>query len=208
MKLLILLATSLLFYTQATEEKKCIKEYVLTDSEATFSDSQSACENFEGEMASEDLKDSENAAKAQAAINAFRENRSNKFKYVWLGITIGKENELLDATKNPFVFSDGTEFNDSNFVFRWRTGGVMDPDQPDYSDASNRCSTILNDGTGEKMTAYYCVASAHGLCKTYQECEDSANSESVRFRANSPVFALFTACSVFKTFHALFGILY
>jgi len=207
MKLIILLATSLLFFTQATKEKKCVKEYVIPESEGTFKTLQEACKNLEGDLASDDLKDSENAEKAQAAINTFRQTA--QYAKIWLGITVGNENELPDATKNPFVFSDGTEFDDTDFVFRWVTGGEG-PDQPIYS-TDERCSTIFRgDGTDEKMTAYACEAFVFGLCKTYQKCEDenSANSESVRSRANLPVFALFTACSVFKAFHALFGIFF
>ena len=33
------------------------KEYVITDTMASYSDTQTACKNMEGEMASEDLKD-------------------------------------------------------------------------------------------------------------------------------------------------------
>ena len=36
---------------------ECIKEYVLTDKKQEYSESQNACKNLEGEMASEDLKD-------------------------------------------------------------------------------------------------------------------------------------------------------
>ena len=60
------------------------------------------------------------------------------------------------------------------------------------------------------MGSMQCVGgdSGYGLCKKFENCEDenSANSESERSRANFPVFALFMACSVFKTFYALVGI--
>jgi len=57
MKLVLFLATTLFFYTQATKEKKCIKEYVLTESVGLFYGSQNDCRILKGDMASEDLKD-------------------------------------------------------------------------------------------------------------------------------------------------------
>ena len=64
----------------------------------------------------------------------------------------------------------------------------------------------------EVMETFNCdgVGVAFGLCKTYEKCKDenSASSESERSRANLPVFALFLACSVFKTFYALVGIVF
>ena len=80
------------------------------------------------------------------------------------------------------------------------------------------------------MASWGCDQSAYGLCKVFENCdsedgdgtgdengdgtedesedENSANSESDRSRANLPVFALFMACSVFKTFYALVGIVF
>ena len=86
----------------------------------------------------------------------------------------------------------------------------MGAHQPDYSDENKRCSVIFKSDNIEKMGSIHCggVANGYGLCKTYEKCEDedAANSESERSRANLPVFTLFTACSVFKTFYALVGI--
>merc|ERR1719354_1391107 len=47
-------------------------------------------------MASEDLKDSENAAKARSAVNAFRGVRDNENKNVWLGIAVDDITEPSD----------------------------------------------------------------------------------------------------------------
>ena len=106
--------------------------------------------------------------------------------------------ELSHEANNPFVFSDGTDVDDSNFMYKWSQ------DEP-YDDSFNyKCSIIYNDGTDELINSENCGESAHGLCKTYEKC-NSVNSESEQSRANFPVFALFMACSVFKTFYALVG---
>ena len=152
---------------------------------------------------------SENAEKAKAVVKAFREKEVvNRFSFIWLGITVEDINQPSDESTNSFVFSDGTKFDDSNFVFRWMAD-TMAGGHPNYSDKDIRC-TIVKDESGEVMMSTFCSggANAHGLCKTYEKCEDenSANSESERSRANLPVFALFMACSVFKTFYALVGI--
>jgi len=202
MKLLILLATSLFFYTQATAEKKCVKEYKITESEGAFTASQEACKNLEGDLASDDLKDSENAKKAQDVINTFRQiKEDNKYMMIYLGITVGDIFQDSDKNTNHFVFSDGTKFDDTDFAFKWST--VEMEVQPNYKDKSYKCTMIYKDKNAEVMVSNTCDGSVYGLCKTYQECEDenSANSDSERSRANLPVFALFMACSVFKTFY-------
>jgi len=192
MKLLLLLATTLLFYTQATEEKKCkFKEYVITDTMASYSDTQTACKNMEGEMASEDLKESENAKKAERVFKNFRQNVGGNS--VWIGSTVEDFDQPADANTNKFIFSDGTDScSDLSFV-KWKEG------EPAYDYAGiHKCVMITKMNTNDKMWADMCSATALGLCKTY-ECE---NSESERSRANLPVFALFMACSLFKTFYA------
>ena len=125
---------------------------------------------------------------------------------IYLGITVDDILQASDKSTNPFVFSDGTKFDDTDFAFKWTTNREGQ-DHPDYSDTSNRCSMIIKRENAEVMVSSYCQYNLYGLCKTYQECEDenSANSESERSRANLPVFALFMACSVFKTFYALDG---
>jgi len=205
--LLLLLTTTLLFYTQATEEKKCIKEYVLTDKKQEYSESQNACKNLEGEMASEDLKDSENAKKAEAAVKTFRETDTN---LIWLGIAVEDINEAPHETNNPFKFSDGTDVDDSNFIYKWEKN-TMAGNHPVYKDEW-RCTILAQSRETEVMATFNCdgVGVAFGLCKIYEKCKDenSASSESERSRANLPVFALFLACSVFKTFYALVGIVF
>jgi len=215
MKLLILLATSLLFYTQATEEKMCIKEYRLTDSEAAFLQSQAECKKKEGTMASEDLNDSENAAKARSAVNAFRGVRDNENKNVWLGIAVDDITQPSDKNSNYFVLSDESEFDDTNFAFKWKKND-MGVDHPDYSNTKRRCSVLYD--KYNKMSSVECSDTGYGLC-VYEKCEkenedenedetegeNSANSQSENSRANLQLFALFMACSVFKTFYALVG---
>jgi len=208
MKLLLLLTITLLSYTQATEEKKClIKEYVLTENKGTYSESHNACQNLEGEIASEDLKDSENSKKAEAAVENFRE--TDNLSMIWLGITVGDMDENPHETKNPFVFSDGTEIDESNFMYKWENGGASGDHPYINSEGKNRCSVIFN-MRGEIMQSHICdgATSGYGLCKKYENCKDenSASSESERSRANLPVFALFVACSVFKTLYALVGV--
>jgi len=190
MKLLLLLATTLLFYTQATEEKKCkIKEYFILDDPASYKDAQTACKNLKGEMASEDLKDSENAKNAELVFKNFRQNVGDIS--IWLGITLQDINQPADVNTNKFIFSDGSDpSSDLSFV-SWKDS------QPSYGSGGtfNKCIMI---NKNDEMQANMCSEDALGLCKTY-ECE---NSESERSRANLPVFALFMACSLFKTFYA------
>jgi len=218
MKLLLLFATTLLFYTEATEEKKCeIKEYVITKTEATFAASKTACNDLNGEIASEDLKDSENADKAKAVVDNFRKTHATSSIYI--GVTSRNLNESPHESENPFVFSDQNVFDDTNFVYKWEKG--ESPDQPDYTQPEKRCSVLFykpgNNGN-ENMASCDCNKSMYGLCKVFEKCEsenddgtedeNSANSNSGRSRANLPVFALFMAFSVFKTFFALVGIVF
>jgi len=211
MKLLLLLATTLFFYSQATEEKKCpIKEYVLTKNALDFTGILNECKKLEGELASEDLKDSDNAEKAISAYDTFRENNLGG---IWLKIAVTDLNKPSSKT-NPFIFSDGTEFDfdDSGFAFDVNDG------EPNYAyDGIFKCLKFHGSG---KLVSKDCRTLSYGLCKKYEKCEDededesedenededSANSEFEPFRTNFPVFALFMACSVFKILYALVGI--
>ena len=104
---------------------------------------------------------------------------------------------------NPFIFSDGTEFDfdDSGFVF-----DVKDS-EPDYE--NSRIYKCLRLNSSGKLVSEDCGTPSYGLCKKYEKCEDetededSANSEFEPFRAKLPVFAFFMACSVFKILYAL-----
>jgi len=191
MKLVVLLATILLFYTQATETKICIKEYVVTENENVFSVSKNDCKTLQGEMASEDLKDSENAKKAQLAIEKFRET-SQGSSLMWLGITAKNMEEAAHETNNPFAFSDGTEIDESSFVWNW------DENEPNYNNGVGdyKCAYLRQNG---KMAADKCEVSNAALCRIEEKCED-ASSKSERSRAKLPVFAVFILCSIFKTF--------
>ena len=127
---------------------------------------------------------------------------------IWLGITVENMNENPHETKNPFVFSDGSDSDDSDYMFKWEKDGG----EPDYDNKNNKCSVIFYDAGSDKMASKSCGDSkdTYGLCKIYEgPCEresEGENSESERSRANLPIFALFMACSVFKSFCALVGI--
>jgi len=192
MKLVVLLATILLFYTQATETKICIKEYVVTENENVFSVSKNDCKTLQGEMASEDLKDSENAKKAQLAIEKFRET-SQGSSLMWLGINSKNMKEAAHPTNNPFAFSDGTEIDGSSFVWGW------DEREPNYNNGQGNLKCVYLRQKG-KIAADECERSlCHALCRTEEDCEDTS-SKSERSRINLSVIAAFILCSIFKTF--------
>jgi len=173
MKLLLLFATTLLFYTEATEEKKCeIKEYVITKTEATFAASKTACNDLNGEIASEDLKDSENADKAKAVVDNFRKTHATSSIYI--GVTSRNLNESPHESENPFVFTDQSVFDDTNFVYMWETNNR--PEQPDYTKPEKRCAIVFYERGSDKMASWGCDQSAYGLCKVFENC-DSENGE-------------------------------
>jgi len=194
---LVLLATTLLFYTQATETKKCSFNYEVTENIAQFSESKTACEKLNGELASEDLKDSENEEKAQLAVKKFRENTpQGNLKAIWLGISSKNMKSPLDKSTNGLIFSDGTDFDNRGFPYEW------DVQEPDYTSGGVfKCVKLKPSG---KMGTDRETAEQFALCRIEEECED-ASSESERSRANLSVFALFMACGVFKTFFLLVG---
>jgi len=192
---LILLAITLLFYTQAKETKKCIKEYVITENKKISSQSKDDCKTLQGEIASEDLKDSENAKKAQLAIEKFRET-SQDSSQTWLGITAKNVENAAHETNNPFAFSDGTEIDESSFVWSW---GEY---EPDYNDGQGNLKCVYLNTQNEQMATDECdgeLAEYHALCRIEEDCVD-ASSESERSRANLSVLAVFILCGIFKTF--------
>jgi len=156
-----------------------------------------ACDELNGIMASEDLKDSENAEKAEVSINTFRgESDENKNSGIVLGITAKDVDKPLTENNNDFAYSDGTDFDVSSFAYKWIDN---DPDY-DTDGGKHKCVYLRGDG---KITNYECVGlTGNALCFVEEDC---ANSDSERSRLNLPVFALFMAGSVFKTFFELVG---
>ena len=105
-------------------------------------------------------------------------------------------NKPLTENDNDFAYSDGTDFDVSSFAYKWIDN---DPDY-DYDGGKYKCVYLRGDG---KITNYECVRlTGNALCFVEEDC---ANSDSERSRLNLPVFALFMAGSVFKTFFALVG---
>jgi len=190
---LVLIATALLFYTQATETKEC---YAVTETKQNFEKSNDACKKLNGKVASEDLLDSENAGKAIKAIAALSAGLdSGPPDSIWLGISARNMDQELSEADNPFSFSDGTKVDDSDFnmLLKWQCK------RPQYLEPSYKCAYIYSNG---KLSHYECSLEAFALCTV--ACED-ASSGSELSRANSSVFALFAAASVLKAFYALVG---
>ena len=103
--------------------------------------------------------------------------------------------EYLSQKTNPFSFSDGTEFSDSepSMLLKWACG------KPDYTAASEKCAYLYSDG---RLAHDKCGYEGWALCNV--ACKD-ASSGSELSRANLPVFALFAMASVFKAVFALVG---
>ena len=140
------------------------------------------------------LLHSQNAEKAKQAISKFREEYGNN--NIALGITAKDMDKQLNENDNHFVFLDGTDFDEGSFAFQWGD------DQPSYGvGGAFRCAFVNKDG---KLENIHCGYDAHALCYI-EECEDANSGSERSLSANLPVFALFTAASVFKTFFALVG---
>ena len=130
------------------------------------------------------------------AIAAFSEGLdSGPPGSIWLGISARNMDEDLSEADNPFSFSDGTKIDDSKYdmLLKWQCG------QPVYIEPNQKCGYIYSNG---KLSHYKCSLEAFALCNV--ACEE-ASSGSELSRANSPVFAVFAAASVFKAFYALVG---
>jgi len=192
---LVLLAATLLFYTQVTETKECIS-YAITSKMKAYD--KNACNGLEGEVASEDLLDSENEKKAIIEVYKHRVAGTSDDD-LWIGVV--SENESADPSEsNPFVFFNGTQVEDANTLIKWRT-----KTGPSYSGLA-KCVYLGVDG----INTGSCAAASNHLCKVKIECEEKEekcpmNNGFDRSRANLPVFALFMAGSVFKAFYALVG---
>ena len=109
--------------------------------------------------------------------------------------TIARDIELDPSeTDNPFVFSDGTEFNDGNSIYDLTDG------QPAYI-SNHQCIGVLLDRG--QMYSLMCDAEGTALCFV-----DCPNSGSERFHAKLPFYGLLVAGSVFNAFHALAGLVF
>ena len=117
---------------------------------------------------------------------------------MWLGITAKNMDEAAHETNNPFAFSDGTEIDESSFVWSWGES------EPDYNNGVGDYKCVYVNPQNGKMATDKCdseVVKYRALCRIEGDCVD-ASSESERFRANLPVLAVFVWCSIFKTFTA------
>jgi len=186
---LFVVLSALLFYTKATETKEC-PSYEISELKDGFTSLKAACEDLNGKMASEDLKDSENAKAAKEAVDDYR--KEDPSTAIFLGISVKEPDQTPNKDTNPFVFSDGKnfDFDDKNFVYQWVEGG------PTY-DVVYKCAYL--DSSGE-IYETSCDMSGKALCFT--DCPSSGSKSS---RKNFPLFALFVAGSVFNAFYALAG---
>ena len=131
---------------------------------------------------------SENAKKAKVEIiKAFDAGASK----IFLGITSKNPEQNPDENDNPFVFSDGENFDDGDFPYDWAKN------RPMHAMGLN-CVYLYYDG---KLYEAECKEEQIALC--YVGCPKPAGSASELSRANLPLFALF---AVFNAFHALAGL--
>jgi len=192
----LFVATALLFYTKATETKEC-KGYVFTGIELGYNAWKGACEDLDGALASEDLKDSENAKRAKLAVDALRkEDAESK---IFLGITTKDRKISPSPTDNYFVFSDGTKFDASSFLYDWAD------EKPTYANHLS-CTYLTNDG---KIADEECFSGVKSKGKAFCAVESTCtNSGTERSRANLSLFALFVAGGAFNVLHALAGLVF
>ena len=116
---------------------------------------------------------------------------------MYLGIAVRNPELGTNKVTNPFVFSDGTDFSDGEFL-KWTS------ENPSYNSVF-RCTHIANSNFEIKDAK--CDQRGVALC--YVACSEDENSGSERSRANLQLFVLFlVAGSVFNAFHALAGIIF
>ena len=125
---------------------------------------------------------SENAEKAKLEVDKLREE-DGKSK-IFLGITVRNTDQAPHKTNNPFVFSDGSEFNEGEFLYKWA-------DKTPFYLEQMSCVYIER----ERILDERCNKNGKALCAVKSTC---LNSGFERSRAN---FALFVAGSVFNAFH-------
>ena len=112
---------------------------------------------------------------------------------MFLGISVKEPEQTPNKDTNPFVFSDGTnfDFDDKNFVYQFSSG------EPTYDDGF-KCAFVASNG---ELYETDCSLTGKTIC--FIDCP-SSGSES--FRENFPLFAFFVAGSVFNAFYALTGL--
>jgi len=177
---LLLIVTALLFYTMAEETKEC-PSYVLTEAVEGIDKMKEECGKLNGVMASEDLKNSENAEKAKVKVKEAFDTGATQ---IFLGITSKKPEQNPDENDNPFVFSDGENFDEGVFPYSWAKN------RPMYAIEMNCVHLYYNNELYEDK----CGAESSALC--YVGCPKPANSGSELSRANLPLFALYALAAL------------
>ena len=119
---------------------------------------------------------SENAKKAKKVVDAFR--KGDEESKIFLGVTVRNIYDYPSPSLNPFVFSDGTDFDDGEFPYKWGDN------EPGYV-ATTKCTYLGNNG---RVFEVECDQVGKALCAVESTC---AESGSERSRANLPIFALF-----------------
>ena len=102
---------------------------------------------------------------------------------IFLGITSKKPEQNPDENDNPFVFSDGENFNDEEFPYDWG-------ENPMYAKEHN-CVSLYN---SNKLYEDRCGEESSALC--YVACPKPAGSASELSRANLPLFALYALAAL------------
>ena len=108
-----------------------------------------------------------------------------------------------NSDSNPYAFSDGVEVNNTGMLLKW--GDQM----PYYGKGFIPCVYLLKG----RLYTQSCNYLKNVVCRIPDEnCGDTSgdeecpeNSKSGRSRVNFPVFAVFLAVSIFKSFYALVG---
>ena len=128
---------------------------------------------------------SENAEAVKQAVDEFYNNKPDTRLY--LGITVKDPDLSPNEDTNPFVFSDGTnfDFDDESYVYQFNSG------EPTYYDLY-KCAYL---GSGGEIFEADCTESMKTLC--FIDCLNSGSESS---RKKFPLFALFVAGSVFNAF--------
>ena len=121
---------------------------------------------------------------AKLAYDKLREEDSTSD--VFIGINVRNTEQTPHETNIPFVFSDGTEFDEDDFL-KWTDN------TPEYK-GDLKCTLLLDGKVLGKIGDALCDAKGKALC--YLGCTSSASELS---RANLPLFAIFVAGGVFNT---------
>ena len=124
---------------------------------------------------------SENAEKAKVKID---EAFGAGDKQIFLGITSKNPKQNPDENDNPFVFSDGENFDEGEFPYDWAKNF------PRYDQEFNCVMLYQNYALYEDK----CGVESSALC--YVACPKPAGSASELSRANLPLFALYALAAL------------